>query len=80
MLKYEKKIREIISSHTNANVDSFESDGDLRDIGIGSLSFIAIIVDIENEFGIEFPNDMLVMKSSGTIALLNQIVEDAGIC
>lgn len=79
MLKYEKKIREIISSHTNANVDSFESDGDLRDIGIGSLSFIAIIVDIENEFGIEFPNDMLVMKSSGTIALLNQIVEDAGI-
>ena len=78
-MKYEKKIREIISSHTNANVDSFESDGDLRDIGIGSLSFIAIIVDIENEFGIEFPNDMLVMKSSGTIALLNQIVEDAGI-
>ena len=80
MLKYEKKIREIISSHTNANVDSFQSDGNLRDIGIGSLSFIAIIVDIENEFRIEFPNDMLVMKSSGTIALLNQIVEDAGIC
>lgn len=77
MLRYEKKIREIIASHLNVtSIDSFDSNGDLRSIGMDSISFVAIVVAIENEFDIEFPNDKFLISESGTIYLLSQIVED----
>lgn len=78
MLRYEKKIREIIASilKISEDIDDYDSNSDLRNIGMDSISFVAIVVEIENEFGIEFPNDKFLVSESGTIYLLSQIIED----
>lgn len=77
MLRYEKKIREIIAStlKTNIDIDDYDANSDLRNIGMDSISFVSIVVEIENEFGIEFPNDKLIISESGTIFALNRILE-----
>lgn len=76
MLRYEKKIREIIASHLNVtSIDSFDSNGDLRSIGMDSISFVAIVVAIENEFDIEFPSEKLLITEAGSIDQLNKIVK-----
>ena len=77
MLKYENRIREIIVStiKTNVPVDNIGIYDNLRDFGMDSLSFITLIIEIENTFHIEFPNDKLFISDAGTIDSLNRIVE-----
>ncbi|MCI8472291.1 MAG: acyl carrier protein [Clostridiales bacterium] len=77
MLKYENKIREIIASNLkkNVSINDINVNDDLRNIGMDSISFITIVLAIEDEFGIEFPNDKLLISDAGTIALLNNIID-----
>lgn len=79
MIMYEKKIREIIASNlkTTVSVKNYDADGDLRYIGMNSITFISIIVDIEDEFNIEFPEDKLLISEASTISLLKKNVESA---
>lgn len=78
MLIYEKKIREIIASNlkTNIDIDDYDANSDLRNIGMDSILFVSIVVAIENEFGIEFPDDKIFISEASTISLLNQIIEE----
>lgn len=77
MLRYEKKIREIIASHLNVtSIDSFDSNGDLRSIGMDSISFVSIVVAIENEFGIEFPEYIFTISEINSISAFNQALEE----
>lgn len=41
-----------------------------------SLSFITAIVDIENEFGITFPDELLTFESFGSFEILLSIVNN----
>ncbi len=77
MMKYEKRIREIIAANlkTKIDIDDYDANGDLRNIGMNSILFVSIVVAIENEFGINFPDDKLLISEAGTILLLNQILE-----
>ena len=78
MLKYEKRIREIIASilKTSESFEYYEVDSNLCNVGMDSISFVSIIVAIENEYDIEFPFNKLLISESGTITLLNQIIEE----
>ena len=62
MMKYEKRIREIIAANlkTKIDIDDYDANGDLRNIGMNSILFVSIVVAIENEFGINFPDDKLL--------------------
>lgn len=78
MLKYEKKIREIIALNlkTTININNYNANSDLRNIGMDSISFVSIVVSIENEFGIEFPTDRLLIAEYRIITLLSQTTEN----
>ena len=49
-------------------------DSKLLDMGIDSLIFIEMIVEIENEFGIEFVGDKLNQKEFDSVQSLVQYV------
>ncbi len=77
-MMYEKRIREIIASiiRTNIDVNDYKANKDLREIGMDSISFVSIVVAIENEFGIEFPEDKLLISEAGTIELFTRVVDN----
>ncbi|MDY4787785.1 MAG: phosphopantetheine-binding protein [Bacilli bacterium] len=42
-----------------ASVSDIKSESELRSLGIDSLDLVEIIMDIEEQFGIQFENDEL---------------------
>ena len=52
-------------------------DMDLKDIGMDSIKFIKLIVEIESAFDIEYPDDKLLITESG---MLKQIVNIVNSC
>jgi acyl carrier protein len=56
------------------SVDGIKSDDDLLSVGINSVSFIKVVVGIEEEFQFEFDESALNVKNLGSIqALINYI-------
>lgn len=69
----EDKIREIIGAHARLNVsaNSLPQDADLYAAGMSSQASVSIMVALEDEFGVEFPDQMLkrsVFQSIASIA------------
>ena len=77
-MNYEITIRDIIAKSitTTESIDLYDMDADLQNIGMNSLTFINIIVEIENQFDIEIPEDNLIADEIGTIKKLCTIVEN----
>ncbi len=57
----EDKIREIIENHARLAVPatSLPEDADLYAAGMSSQASVSIMVALEDEFGVEFPDHML---------------------
>lgn len=51
-------------------------DTNLQNIGMDSIKFIKLIVDIEGEFGIEYPDDKLLITESGTLGRIVTVVNN----
>ena len=51
----------------NADLKTIESDIPLQAIGVNSLGFIKLIVEIEIQYNIQFPEDQLVLSRATTI-------------
>lgn len=77
MLKYEEEVRQIIKNNINKeiDIDSIFIDTNLETVGMDSIGFVKLIVDIESEFDIEFPDDKLLFAQAGTIRELCNIIE-----
>ena len=74
-MNYEIKIREIVNSVINTlEFESYTIDEDLQSIGMDSILFIKIVVEIEKKFNIEFPDEKLLIIQSNTIKKLCEIV------
>ena len=75
-MNYEKKIREIISTTCELKKDSTEigKSENLSSLEIDSIAFVELVVNIEDEFDIEFPDDYLTLEKAGTIKSLCKIV------
>lgn len=75
-MNYEKDIREIIFNimTNNKYLDELDIDTMLRSVGFTSINFVRLIIEIENKFNIEFPEDKLDMTQSGTIRELCKII------
>lgn len=76
-MRYEDEIREIISTveAVTEPVESIPADMNLQNAGMTSLTFVSLIVEIEEKFGIEFPADKFVISCAGTIEALCEIVD-----
>ena len=69
-----EKIRKIIGDHAGLamEVGSLDSSSDLYSAGMTSHSSVNLMLALENEFGLEFPPDLLnrsVFESIDSIAL-----------
>lgn len=58
-----------------ADICNSESDIDLQVFITSSLQFIAIIVSIEETFGIEFPDELLVIETFASLNTLISIID-----
>ena len=72
------KEKEFISS----SVDEISADGELRTLGLNSISFIKLVVALEQEFGIEFDDQYLYMDNIKTfgdlVEYIDSTIQNAG--
>jgi acyl carrier protein len=66
----DEKIREIIETHAQlkTSANSLPADADLYAAGMSSQASVSLMVALEDEFGIEFPDRMLKRSVFQSIA------------
>lgn len=47
----------------------------IDDLGMDSVNFVSLIIEIENEFDIQIPDDWLLMENFRDCSLISSIVE-----
>jgi acyl carrier protein len=74
----EDKIREIIGTHARLTVsaNSLPEDADLYAVGMSSQASVSIMVAIEDEFGVEFPDRMLKRSVFQSISSIRTAVDE----
>lgn len=75
-MKYQNEIMEIIKDTINLteSVDHISLDTDLQNVGMDSLTFVRVVIEIENLFNVEFPDEKLIISQAGTVKKLCTIV------
>lgn len=75
---HQEKIREILAEHGKLSVDvsTLKDDSDLYDVGLTSLITVGLMLAVEDEFDIEFPDAMLTRTTFQSIDALSEAVED----
>lgn len=75
---YQEQIRQVLADHGKLSVDvsTLEDDSDLYEVGLTSLITVGLMLAIEDEFDIEFPDSMLSRKTFQSISALSDAVED----
>lgn len=78
-MKYENEIRSLISATISVTepINEIKLEENLHNIGVDSIKFVRLIIEIENFFNIEFPYDKLTTAEAGTIKKLCDIVISA---
>lgn len=74
----EEKIRDIIGKHARlaAPATSLPEDADLYAAGMSSQASVSIMVALEDEFGVEFPDHMLKRSVFQTIASIRAAITE----
>ena len=77
VMKYQNEITTIIKDIINLTepIEDISIDTNLQNIGMDSITFVRVVVEIENKFRIEFPDDKLIITEAGTINQLCVIVQ-----
>ncbi len=74
------KIKDIIDTINSCfdGVIITESDADkkLDELGIDSIGFISIIVKLEETYGVEFPDDKLIMSELDSAAEILNVMQE----
>jgi len=75
-MNYEQEIRSILveSILLSVPIEAIDVNTELQLVGMDSLSFVRVVVDIENHFDIEFPDERLIISQANTIQTLCDIV------
>lgn len=72
------KVRKILTTHgrLSGSVDDLQDDSDLYHAGLTSLATVGLMLALEDEFNIEFPDSALSRKTFGSIETIVETVED----
>jgi acyl carrier protein len=63
-----EKVLEILNTNIeNAEISIGNSDVDLSQLGMDSISFIRVIVSLEEEFEVEVPDSFLLLTEMNTV-------------
>lgn len=73
----QEKVKEILSQHGRLSMalDQLKDDSDLYHAGLTSLATVSLMLALEDEFDIEFPDSMLGRKTFGSIEAIVDAVE-----
>lgn len=68
-----QRVRAVLQEHAQLGVDvsTIQDESDLYEVGMSSRASVGVMLGLENEFGIEFPDTMLrrgVFESVASIA------------
>ena len=72
------KIRALLTAHgrLSDDVEKLNDDSDLYQAGLTSLATVGIMLSLEDEFDIEFPDSMLSRKTFGSIDSITDAIEE----
>ena len=72
------KIRDILSTHGRLTtpVSDLQDDSDLYQAGLTSLATVGLMLALEDEFDVEFPDSVLSRKTFGSIEAIADTIED----
>jgi len=75
---YAEKVREILAQHgrLSVTVDELTDDSDLYNAGLTSLATVGLMLALEDQFDIEFPESMLSRKTFNSIDSIIEAVEE----
>ncbi|MEO8154835.1 MAG: acyl carrier protein [Rhizobacter sp.] len=75
---YAEKIRALIAKHARLSVDAttLADDSDLYEAGLTSLTTVNLMLAVEDEFNIEFPDKKLGRKTFESIRSLSEVIEE----
>lgn len=69
------KLLKIVNANVdNGEVNSDKFDDELLVLGMTSISFIQIIVSIEEAFNIEVPDEKLIITEMGTVNKMLEVI------
>lgn len=73
-----EKIREILRQHGKLSTDvtALPDDGDLYEAGMTSHASVNVMLALEGEFDIEFPDRMLKRSVFQSISAINAAIEE----
>jgi len=76
-LRSAERIRGILSRHGRlvVSVDTLQETSDLYSAGLTSLATVGLMLAIENELGIEFPDNLLGRRTFQSIQAIAEAVE-----
>jgi acyl carrier protein len=71
------RIRAILAQHGRlpAAVDALQDSSDLYNAGLTSLATVGVMLALEEQFGVEFPDSMLGRKTFRSIEAIVEAVE-----
>lgn len=69
-----EKVLDIIKTNIGIEIYPWQFDEDLNVIGIDSISFIQIVVALEDNFEIEIPDEKLMLEEMGTFNKIIMVV------
>lgn len=73
-----EKVRNILTQHgrLSSEVNTLENDSDLYNAGLTSLATVGLMLALEDEFDVEFPDSMLSRKTFGSIESITDAIEE----
>ncbi len=75
-MNYEKTIRTILFECLSKSiVYEIDIETDIRTVGLTSVLFVKIIIEIEDFFSISFPDEKMILDETNTIKAFCEIVE-----
>ena len=70
------QFEEVLRRHLrSAKADFINYDVELAQLGLDSMTAVAVLLDMEKTFGIRFPDDMLVEGTFRTAGRLKEAVQ-----
>jgi len=71
-------IREILAQHgrLSQSIEELQNSSDLYNAGLTSLATVGVMLALEDEFDIEFPDSMLSRKTFSSIESIAETIEE----
>ena len=71
-------IKNILKQHgrLSTDADSLDNDSDLYNAGLTSLATVGLMLALEEEFDIEFPDSMLSRRTFSSIETISEAIEE----